>query len=473
MSFPCAEDKSRKTDCLPWGADSGVASRGAYRRRIAEACRRWDGRTARRFAIGAGGALLAAMLLLPACGASPTASDHLSVTVTPQASLFDAPLSFRVAGARPGSRVTIQVSSSDSKDVPWSSRTMFVASTDGTVNPAQQSAVAGSYTGLDPMGPVDFMTAPTAGDPAYFWGLYPQPFRVTVTDGSSTASTSVERSGLSPGVRVANETIAGTGFYGQYWTPAGTTRHAAVMEFGGSEGGLDGQLAGALLASHGYPTLDIAYFGEPGLPNLLQNIPLEYFATALRWLAAQSQVDPHRIWVSGASRGSEAALLLGVHYPSLVYGVVASVPSDVVLCGLPARSASAARPTCDGPAWTLGGRPLPYTEQFDNPHPTDNPASVIPVGQIHGPILLDCGGADLVWDSCQYADAIMAELATAHDPRPHTLHAYPHAGHGVGALVPFEPSAESADQQINGSTPLANPVARADLWPKLLAFLSS
>jgi hypothetical protein len=30
----------------------------------------------------------------------------------------------------------------------------------------------------------------------------------------------------------------------------------------------------------------LAYFGEPGIPATEQDIPLEYFAKALRWLAA-------------------------------------------------------------------------------------------------------------------------------------------------------------------------------------------
>jgi hypothetical protein len=49
-----------------------------------------------------------------------------------------------------------------------------------------------------------------------------------------------------------------------------------VLEFGGSEGRLSGsgRLIGAALASAGYPTLDIAYFGEPGLPATLTDVPL-------------------------------------------------------------------------------------------------------------------------------------------------------------------------------------------------------
>ena len=395
---------------------------------------------------------------------SGTGGGYLSVAVGPQQSLFDTPLSIQVTGAQPGSRVAITVSSTDSKGVLWASLTVFVASPSGSVNPAQDKAVSGSYTGRDPMGPIEFMAAKRGNDSAYFWSRQPQTFKITASSGSATASATVDRLGLSEGVQFTNETIAAAGFVGQYWAPASPSRHAAVLEFGGSEGGLDGQLAGALLASHGYPTLDIAYFGEPDLPAHLKNVPLEYFATALRWLAARPQVDPQHIWVSGVSRGSEAALLLGANYPTLVHGVIASVPSNVALCGLP---------DCSGPAWTLNGNPVPYTSQIDDPHPTDNPQAIISVNRIRGPILLDCGGVDTVWTSCAYAQAITAELTAARDPRPHILLSYPNAGHGVGELVPYEPSSQSSPDPLNRATSLADRMARADLWPKLLAFLAS
>lgn len=209
------------------------------------------------------------------------------------------------------------------------------------------------------------------------------------------ASASSTRRALAPGVAARTETLANEGFIGQLWAPAsGHFRQPAILEFGGSEGGLDGQLVGAALADAGYPTLDIAYFGEPGLPRTLSDIPLEYFARALRWLRSQPGVDGSKVFVLSGSRGSEAALLLGVHYPALVSGVIASSPSDVAIC---------AYPGCTGPAWTLNGRPLPYTKEFDTPEPTDNPAAVIPVQEIRGPVFLDCGGADKVWTSCPYA----------------------------------------------------------------------
>ncbi len=208
-----------------------------------------------------------------------------------------------------------------------------------------------------------------------------------------------------------------------------------------------------------------------GLPATLADIPLEYFANALRWLGHQPATNPRDIWVMGISRGSEAALLLGVYYSDLVHGVVAAVPSDAAICSFPG---------CTSAAWTLGGQPLPYTNQFDNPEPTDVPDAVIPVQRIPGPIFLDCGGADQVWNSCAYAQAIIGHLDAAHDPYPHELAAYPDAGHGIGAPIPYEPAANQAQQTVDGvsvnlsgTTPEANALALAQLWPRLLAFFAA
>jgi uncharacterized protein len=117
-----------------------------------------------------------------------------------------------------------------------------------------------------------------------------------------------------------------------------------VLLLGGSEGGLPSPLVADMLAGQGYDVLGVGYFGLPGLPSTLSGIPLEYFARALRWLARQPGVDPAKIAVLGVSRGSEAAQLLGVHYPGLVHAVIASVPSDAALCS----------PGCRTAAWTLG-----------------------------------------------------------------------------------------------------------------------
>jgi dienelactone hydrolase len=281
--------------------------------------------------------------------------------------------------------------------------------------------------------------------------------------GATRASARLSRRLSRAPVSVTPETLGKTGFYGEFFSPTTTVRRPAVLIIGGSQGGLASMLAADLLAAHGYPALAIAYFNEPGLPSELIDIPLEYFAGALRWLRRQPQVEPQHVLTLGISFGSEAALLLGAYYPGLVNGVIASVPSDVATC---------AAPGCVLPAWTLHGRALPYTSEFDVPHPTDVPAAVIPVERIKGPVFLDCGGADKTWVSCRYAQAIMSRLTAHHDAYQHILAAYPAAGHGVGYLVPYEPAGDASPED-SGASADANPNATAELWPRLLLFLAS
>jgi pimeloyl-ACP methyl ester carboxylesterase len=218
-----------------------------------------------------------------------------------------------------------------------------------------------------------------------------------------------------------------------------------------------------MLAGQGYAVLGVAYFGLPGLPSTLANIPLEYFARALRWLAHQPGVDPAKIAVLGVSRGSEAAQLLGVHYPNLVHAVIASVPSDASICSYPG---------CRTAAWTLGGKPLPYTTDFDNPAPADVPAAVIPDQKIDGPVFLDCGEADKTWTSCPYARAILSRLDRYHDRWTHVLYAYPGAGHAVGEFVPYEPEGPVS---VAAAVPSVTALQEAEpaLYQHLLGFLAA
>jgi dienelactone hydrolase len=453
------------------------------------------------------GAALLLSLSVGACGSSATGPpaappEHLQLQVSPRVSAVDTPLSIRVSGLTPGQIVTLSVTSVDANGVRWSSSSTYRAGRAGTVDPATTSAVAGSYTGVDAMGPIDMMTgapdsaaADSAGasappswpfgtssvypDDWYAWAscrsapqshhgcdwVKPLPFVFSVSAGRASTSTRVWRGPANP-VHGQVATPRRHSFYGVFWKPpAGRDNHIGVVAFTGSMGGVDPSI-GALLAARGYPTLDLAYFDSPdqdlpGLPAFSQTprISLEYFANALRWLGSQPGVDPARLWVMGWSLGTEAALLTGVHYPNLVHGMVVFSPNDAA--------------TCQDATWTLAGRPLPCTNNDYAPQQTDKPAAVIPAAKIRGPIEFVCGKQDTVWPSCPNSEAMMVKLAAARDPHAHKLVEYPDAGHGIGLIAPYVPGSATIEGKAGaaGYTPTANPVARAEQWPQLLAFL--
>jgi dienelactone hydrolase len=258
------------------------------------------------------------------------------------------------------------------------------------------------------------------------------------------------------------------GIYGNLYLPKHTAgRRPAVLVFGGSGGGLTTSFAAALLAAHGYPSLALAYFKVPGLPQSLHDIPLEYFTSALEVLRAQPGVDPDHVLVAGESRGGEAALLLGAYFPELVNGVVAGVPSSVVN---PAPWPDASRP-----AWTLRGRPLPAVSpsEYGRPDQTSNPRAVIPVERIRGPILLTCGELDGVWPSCGYVDAITARLRAHRFADPVTALRYREAGHLIGGLTAYYGSLTDDALTSSGGTVAGTQAAQADAHAKLLALLAS
>lgn len=230
---------------------------------------------------------------------------------------------------------------------------------------------------------------------------------------------------------------------------------AAAVLIGGSGGQEPDYLTGPLAAA-GIAALSVAYFARPALPPSLANIELRYFEQALELLCARLADPRLPIAVLGQSRGSEAALLSGVHFNNLVAGVVATVPAILTLCGYPDG----------GPAWLLDGDPLPWDEEFGLG--CEYPAALIAVERINGPVMLVAAGADEVWPSAPMAKAISQRLRAHGDPWGHRLLEYPDAGHTLGYLRPDLPAgvlpADLDDSPVTQA-------ARADAWPQVLRFL--
>ncbi|MFZ0995151.1 MAG: acyl-CoA thioesterase/bile acid-CoA:amino acid N-acyltransferase family protein [Candidatus Dormiibacterota bacterium] len=401
----------------------------------------------------------------------------------PTSILVDQGLVIRVEGLEPSLPVTIRASLVDDEGMRWQSWAVFESGLDGQISTAATVAVDGTYRGAHPEGLLWSMvpdSTEAAMEHALKQGLKPTTVALTAEqDGIAPAHGEVELRWLAPGV--VSEEVRSDGLFGTLFSPEGDGPFRPVLVFGGSDGGLRTDTA-ALLASHGFLSLALAYFRYRELPAELVSIPLEYFQRALQWLQNEPRSQPGGgVGVVGRSRGGELALILGATFDE-VDAVVAYVPSGIVHAGIRGGEQSW---QVNVPAWTLGGRPLPFLgHEAERRAPEELPppialtpiycrdladwASVsraaIPVERSRGPVLLLSGVDDAMWPSSLLSELAVARLAGV-DHSPIYKHlAFADAGHRF--VLPTLPGTVTsgrhpADGQIYqyGGTPLGNSTA--------------
>jgi dienelactone hydrolase len=358
----------------------------------------------------------------------------------------------------------------------------------GEVDLAVAAPLRGTYSGVDRMG--------------LFWSLLPivrhgfapaslDPIHVHLTLYTSAGTTHVTITRRRIAAGVTRSPLRDAPIVATVFRPKGVA-HAVVVVLGGSEGGMDEGRA-AIIASHGFYALALAYFGMAGLPSELANIPLEYVDRALGWVHEQPGMSKLPIILEGDSKGAELALLAAAHNPS-VKSVVAFAPSSSVFEGFSTKDGTRRA------SWTMSGMPLAFA---DNPIPPEvkariraqraakqpvsfrdqytalatpaDPHSTIAVENIAGPVLLVAGADDRLWPSEIFAERIVAARKAHHMPFADELLVFPNAGHAID--VPYMPTAELAafdegsfSVALGGTAP-GYAHADAAMWPTVLAFL--
>jgi dienelactone hydrolase len=223
--------------------------------------------------------------------------------------------------------------------------------------------------------------------------------------------------------------------------PKDSNRLPLIIALAGSGGGFLPDMEMQTLALHGYAVLSVAYFRAEGLPNTLENIPLEYFGNAIQWAVSQKQVDTTKIILLGVSRGAELVLLLASHYPQ-VKGVIAYAPGCFVLPNAVDTEDSIATHS----SWTWQGNPLSFAPlkvlQEDNQEvisyrhyiepllkDPNNEAYTIKIENAKCPILLLSGEDDQTWPSVEMANLIEQRLKSKQYPYQVRHITFPDAGH--------------------------------------------
>jgi len=217
-----------------------------------------------------------------------------------------------------------------------------------------------------------------------------------------------------------------------FYLPSKKPQKAIIM-LGGSEGGKSWSRIKKpveLLIQRGYALLSLAYFKAEGLPDTLEEIPLEYFEKAFDWLSNQPGIIADEYAILGGSKGAEAALLLGSRSPR-VKAVIAFSPSSVVWQGIPADRFELTKDPRS--SWSNGGVGLPFLPYSPTISKWDlrllnlnkmhtsalqdvgraNDAA-IQVEKIKGAVLLISGKRDRLWPAAEMSGQIMGRLK-AHD----------------------------------------------------------
>jgi dienelactone hydrolase len=427
---------------------------------------------------------LAASLVVSISSQIAFAVDSPAIQTIPAAPLMDEEIRIQVAGLVPG-QVVILKAKTEWHGQTWEAWASFKADESGRVNVGDSAPVSGTYSGNDAMG-LFWSTRPagkmTRKNPHHAAPITePRVTRIQVElEDRPGPQVEVKRWIMRPGVRVRD--VKASGIIGRLYEPDRPGRHAAVLVLSGSDGGMD-HMEAALLASHGYTALALAYFAAPGLPRELVEIPLEYFRNAIDWLKAQNSVDGTRLGITGASKGAEAALLVAATFPEFK-AVVARAPSHVIWEGIGKKKSG---------SWSLGGRSLAFAPLREFPQKTLNgngprrlvdsyqsslddreavAKAVIPVERIRGGVLLISGREDQMWPSAMMAEAVMTRLKQHHFAYPYFHLCYEGAGHNIPMMCIPATTTVTGGRWAVGGDARANAKAQQDARPKMLRFLT-
>ena len=394
-------------------------------------------------------------LLSGGCSSGLASALHVRLDAGPAAGAFDTPVHVTVRGLAPGGLVTLQAKTRDGQGRLWESAADFRASAAGTLNLAAARPVSGSYRVADAAGLLWSLHPTFTRNPEaqFIMGNSGFTVRLQVLAGGQVKATATLARLWSFKTAPSVQTVSRDGIASTLFTPDKTTPSApAIVVIGGSEGG-ENTITAAALAMAGYPALALGYFKEPGLPQCLCAIPLQYFARAVRWLRAQPVAHGRQVVLIGGSRGAEAALLIASYEPHVFGAVVADSPSAYV-------NGAFGGP---GAAWTFHGKPL-------------TTGTLIPVANIRVPVLLSDGGQDDVWSSAASATTIVQELRGSNDRAPYTNLYYPHAGHGSAGMPPYlswSGYGFNGRYIYLGGSEQANALAAQQFWSKMIEFLNN
>ena len=240
------------------------------------------------------------------------------------------------------------------------------------------------------------------------------------------------------------------GFHGELFRPERDEYPGKVLIcFSGSDGRFEwSRMLAEVFQTHGLTALALAYVKKEGLPDCFYHVPIDSLEMAASRL---HDMGYEKVGLWGISKGAELALTAGSLLPDLVNAVVAVAPMSTVCQGFTKKKGIKILP---GSSWSFHGEELPYTSFGLKKYPLGrvlrkslamreltmydlylpvvqkpNPAAVIQVEKITGPVLLISSRMDTMWTSELAAEQVMDRLRQHYFPYFYQHLRYDYGGH--------------------------------------------
>lgn len=280
------------------------------------------------------------------------------------------------------------------------------------------------------------------------------------------------------------------GFHGELFCPEQDSYPGkALICFSGSDGRFEwSRRLAQVFQSHGLTALALAYVMEEGLPKAFYHVPIDPLEAAAKRLHGMGY---EKVGLWGISKRAELALTAGSLLPELVNAVAAVAPMNTVCQGFSMGKGISLMP---GSTWMYHGEEIPYTpfglDRFPLGHVLresirareitmydlyiplvndPNPAAVIRVEQITGPILLISSKMDTMWPSEAAAEQIMKRLRECDFSHSYQHLSYDYGGH---LFVPMELSLAKFFRGDRGKYKELSRETRMDSLTKTLEFVT-
>lgn len=266
---------------------------------------------------------------------------------------------------------------------------------------------------------------------------------------------------VSQDTEIKAKPIKEDGFQANFFAQENIESKPAIIVIGG---GQEGDYWANECAKKGFVGLSLPYVNRENLPKLPEEIDLEYFEKAIKWLGKQKAVDSKKIIVMGASRNAELALVIASTLSDIVSGVIAYAPSSVSWSNtvLPYNSDEIKA------SWKYKGSDIPYIpmekisgndsgklktlEYWESglAKTEEVKKASIQVENIKGPILLFSGIDDKVWPSAKMANMIEKRLKKNNFKYDFQNIKYKNAGHLISGHPDINSGVRTAKMYIEG-----------------------